>query len=130
MGHFPQSFEWASIGGFAAARSSGQASAGYGRFDEMVVRLTLATAHGTLTAGDVVVTENPAIQWFLARTFPEQRLLPAGGLALEADVISTLAWLSNGITPPIGPWCSAGEGRRATRGRSASSPACSRPAWT
>jgi alkyldihydroxyacetonephosphate synthase len=51
MGHFPQSFEWASIGGFAAARSSGQASAGYGRFDEMVVRLTLATAHGTLTAG-------------------------------------------------------------------------------
>ncbi|MYW19314.1 FAD-binding protein, partial [Streptomyces sp. SID2955] len=27
LGHFPQSFEWATIGGFAAARSSGQASA-------------------------------------------------------------------------------------------------------
>ena len=39
LGHFPQSFEWASIGGFAAARSSGQASAGYGRFDDMVVGL-------------------------------------------------------------------------------------------
>jgi alkyldihydroxyacetonephosphate synthase len=51
LGHFPQSFEWASIGGFAAARSSGQASAGYGRFDEMVVALTLATPAGTLEAG-------------------------------------------------------------------------------
>ncbi len=37
LGHFPQSYEWATIGGFAATRSSGQASAGYGRFDEMVL---------------------------------------------------------------------------------------------
>jgi alkyldihydroxyacetonephosphate synthase len=51
LGHFPQSFEWASIGGFAAAGSSGQASAGYGRFDEMVVGLTLATPAGTLELG-------------------------------------------------------------------------------
>ncbi|MGX6745353.1 FAD-binding oxidoreductase [Streptomyces xantholiticus] len=51
LGHFPQSFEWASIGGFAAARSSGQASAGYGRFDEMVLGLTLATPEGTLELG-------------------------------------------------------------------------------
>ena len=43
LGHFPQSFEYASIGGFAATRSSGQSSAGYGRFDSMVVRLTVAT---------------------------------------------------------------------------------------
>ncbi|SEG07869.1 alkyldihydroxyacetonephosphate synthase [Thermomonospora echinospora] len=51
LGHFPQSYEWASIGGFAAARSSGQASAGYGRFDEMVVGLTVATPQGTLDLG-------------------------------------------------------------------------------
>lgn len=51
LGHFPQSYEWATIGGFAAARSSGQASAGYGRFDEMVLGLTLATPAGTLDAG-------------------------------------------------------------------------------
>ncbi|MDX6739504.1 FAD-binding oxidoreductase [Actinocorallia sp. A-T 12471] len=51
LGHFPQSFEWASIGGFAAARSSGQSSAGYGRFDENVVGLTVATPTGTLTLG-------------------------------------------------------------------------------
>ena len=51
LGHFPQSYEWASIGGFAATRSSGQASAGYGRFDEMVVGLTLATPTGTVELG-------------------------------------------------------------------------------
>ncbi|MEV6807592.1 FAD-binding oxidoreductase [Streptomyces sp. NPDC051132] len=51
LGHFPQSFEWATLGGFAAARSSGQASAGYGRFDEMVLGLTLATPEGTLDTG-------------------------------------------------------------------------------
>ncbi len=51
LGHFPQSFEYASIGGFAATRSSGQASSGYGRFDALVVGLTVATPIGTLTLG-------------------------------------------------------------------------------
>ncbi|MFF4091211.1 FAD-binding oxidoreductase [Streptomyces nigra] len=51
LGHFPQSYEWASIGGFAATRSSGQASAGYGRFDEMVLGLTVATPEGALDTG-------------------------------------------------------------------------------
>ena len=55
LGHFPQSFEYATVGGFAATRSAGQASSGYGRFDSLVssVRLiapaaelsTLATPH-------------------------------------------------------------------------------------
>ncbi|MFE6622440.1 FAD-binding oxidoreductase [Streptomyces sp. NPDC057740] len=51
LGHFPQSYEWATIGGFAATRSSGQASAGHGRFDEMVLGLTLATPEGTVDTG-------------------------------------------------------------------------------
>jgi alkyldihydroxyacetonephosphate synthase len=51
IGHFPQSFEYATLGGFAAARSSGQASAGYGRFDELVLALKLATPAGTLELG-------------------------------------------------------------------------------
>jgi alkyldihydroxyacetonephosphate synthase len=51
LGHFPQSFEYASLGGFAATRSSGQASAGYGRFDRMVVGLRAATPIGTLDVG-------------------------------------------------------------------------------
>ena len=51
LGHYPQSFEHASIGGFAATRSSGQSSAGYGRFDAMVVGLTAATPTGSLDLG-------------------------------------------------------------------------------
>jgi alkyldihydroxyacetonephosphate synthase len=51
IGHFPQSFEYATLGGFAAARSSGQASAGYGRFDELVMGLRLAAPAGTLVLG-------------------------------------------------------------------------------
>jgi alkyldihydroxyacetonephosphate synthase len=51
IGHFPQSFEYATLGGFAAARSSGQASAGYGRFDELVLALRVATPVGTLALG-------------------------------------------------------------------------------
>ena len=51
LGHFPQSFEYASIGGFAVTRSSGQSSAGYGRFDALVQGLTVATPLGTLQLG-------------------------------------------------------------------------------
>ncbi|GAA4476666.1 FAD-binding oxidoreductase [Rhodococcus olei] len=51
LGHFPQSFQFATIGGFAATRSSGQASAGYGRFDDMVQRLRVATPTGSLDLG-------------------------------------------------------------------------------
>ncbi len=51
LGHFPQSFEYASIGGFAATRSSGQASSGYGRFDALVVGVRVATPIGTLELG-------------------------------------------------------------------------------
>jgi len=51
LGHYPQSFPYATIGGFAATRSSGQASAGYGRFDAMVVALKVATPEGTLELG-------------------------------------------------------------------------------
>jgi alkyldihydroxyacetonephosphate synthase len=48
LGHFPQSFEYATVGGFAATRSAGQASAGYGRFDEMVTSVAMVTPAGEL----------------------------------------------------------------------------------
>jgi alkyldihydroxyacetonephosphate synthase len=51
IGHFPQSFEFATIGGFAATRSSGQSSAGYGRFDALVVGLVVATPTGPVALG-------------------------------------------------------------------------------
>jgi alkyldihydroxyacetonephosphate synthase len=48
LGHFPQSYERASIGGYVVTRSAGQASSGYGRIDDMVVGLRLATPAGEL----------------------------------------------------------------------------------
>ena len=51
LGHFPQSYELATIGGYAATRSAGQASTGYGRSDELVVALTVATPAGVLQLG-------------------------------------------------------------------------------
>ena len=51
LGHFPQSYEHATLGGYAATRSAGQASTGYGRFDELVVGLELQTPAGPLVLG-------------------------------------------------------------------------------
>ncbi|MCV7318059.1 FAD-binding oxidoreductase [Mycolicibacterium confluentis] len=51
LGHFPQSFQFATIGGFAATRSSGQDSSGYGRFDDMIRGLTAVTPAGVLDLG-------------------------------------------------------------------------------
>lgn len=51
LGHYPQSFQFATIGGFAATRSSGQDSAGYGRFDDMVRGLRVITPAGVLDLG-------------------------------------------------------------------------------
>jgi alkyldihydroxyacetonephosphate synthase len=55
LGHFPQSFEYATVGGFAATRSAGQASTGYGRIDKLVLGLRLAAP-----AGDIDVAPHPA----------------------------------------------------------------------
>jgi alkyldihydroxyacetonephosphate synthase len=51
LGHFPQSFQFATIGGFAATRSSGQDSAGYGRFNDMVRGVRAVTPVGVLDVG-------------------------------------------------------------------------------
>jgi alkyldihydroxyacetonephosphate synthase len=48
LGHFPQSFEFATVGGWVATRSAGQASSGYGRIDELVLGLRLTAPAGTI----------------------------------------------------------------------------------
>jgi alkyldihydroxyacetonephosphate synthase len=55
LGHFPQSYEYATVGGCVATRSSGQASTGYGRIDAMVVGL-----QAVCPAGDVDLLTVPA----------------------------------------------------------------------
>ena len=53
LGHAPQSFEWASVGGCVATRSAGQASTGHGRIDERVLGVSLAAPAAELALGDV-----------------------------------------------------------------------------
>jgi alkyldihydroxyacetonephosphate synthase len=63
LGHYPQSFEYATIGGFAATRSAGQASSGYGRFDSLVSSVRLIAPAGDLyTLGTPHTAAGPALR--------------------------------------------------------------------
>jgi alkyldihydroxyacetonephosphate synthase len=68
LGHFPQSYEYVSIGGCVATRSAGQASTGYGRIDDLVVGARVAAP-----AGDLDLREQPA-----SAAGPELRRLVIG----------------------------------------------------
>jgi alkyldihydroxyacetonephosphate synthase len=48
LGHFPQSFEFSTLGGWIATRSAGQNSTKYGKIEHMVVGLHLVSPTGVL----------------------------------------------------------------------------------
>jgi len=48
LGHFPQSWELSTVGGWAVTRSSGQESLGYGRIEDLVAGLELVAPAGRL----------------------------------------------------------------------------------
>jgi len=48
LGHFPQSFELSTLGGWIATRSSGQQSLGYGRIEDLFAGGTVVTPEGLL----------------------------------------------------------------------------------
>jgi len=63
LGHFPQSFEHSTVGGWVATRSAGQASSGYGRIDELVEAVAAITPAGPLETLDVPATAaGPALR--------------------------------------------------------------------
>ncbi len=53
LGHFPQSFEHSTLGGWIAARSSGQLSNRYGGIEERLVALRVVTPSGVLRTLEV-----------------------------------------------------------------------------
>jgi alkyldihydroxyacetonephosphate synthase len=120
LGHFPQSYEQATLGGYVATRSAGQASTGYGRIDELVLGVTCATPTGDLvlgrgpasaagprlldvvvgsegrlgviTSATVAVRRKPAVQRFSGWSFPS--------FASGADAFRALAQqLGHGVAP-------------------------------
>ena len=53
LGHFPQSFEFSTVGGWVATRSAGQASTGHGRIDELVEAVRLLAPVGEVRTSPV-----------------------------------------------------------------------------
>ncbi|HEY7978569.1 MAG TPA: FAD-binding oxidoreductase [Rhizomicrobium sp.] len=52
LGHYPQSFEFSTLGGWIAHRGAGQQSSRYGRANDWLVSAKLATPRGLLTTED------------------------------------------------------------------------------
>ncbi len=48
LGHYPQSFEFSTLGGWIATRGAGQQSNKYGKAEDWLVAAEVATAHGAL----------------------------------------------------------------------------------
>ncbi len=48
LGHFPQSFEFSTLGGWVVTRSAGQESTYYGKIENLVERIKVATPTGTI----------------------------------------------------------------------------------
>lgn len=65
-GHFPQSFEYSTVGGWISARGAGQASTGYGKIEDMVVALKAVTPAGVIETKEYPRT---AQGWDLFRVF-------------------------------------------------------------
>jgi alkyldihydroxyacetonephosphate synthase len=56
LGHFPQSFEYATVGGWVATRSAGQASTGYGAIDKLVSGLRCVAPAGEVDLRPIPAT--------------------------------------------------------------------------
>ena len=52
LGHFPQSFEFSTLGGWIATRSSGQNSVGYGKIEQMTQAVRVVTPVGLAETKD------------------------------------------------------------------------------
>jgi len=56
LGHFPQSFEFSTLGGWIATRSAGQTSTGYGKIEDMTQAVRLVTPAGIVETRDTPAT--------------------------------------------------------------------------
>jgi alkyldihydroxyacetonephosphate synthase len=67
VGHFPQSFDISTVGGWVAARGAGQFSTRYGKIEDMVVGLEVVLASGTVvrTGGAPAAAAGPDLTQLL-----------------------------------------------------------------
>lgn len=58
LGHFPDSFEYSTLGGWVATRSAGMQSDKYGKIEDMVLSLRMVTPQGTIVTRTVPKSSN------------------------------------------------------------------------
>ena len=56
LGHFPQSFEFSTLGGWIATRAAGQNSVGYGEIEDMTQAVRVVTPSGVIETKDTPAT--------------------------------------------------------------------------
>lgn len=89
VGHFPQSFDLATVGGWIASRGAGQYSTRYGKIEDMVVGLEVVLANGRVirTGGSPAAAQGPDLNHVF--------------LGSEGTLgVITRAWLRTHPTPP------------------------------
>ncbi|MEJ7561503.1 MAG: FAD-binding oxidoreductase [Ilumatobacteraceae bacterium] len=82
VGHFPQSFELATVGGWVACRGAGQYSTRYGKIEQMVVGLEVVLADGTVvrTGGAPAAATGPDLGQLFIGSGERSASSPRSGL--------------------------------------------------
>lgn len=120
VGHFPQSFELATVGGWVACRGAGQYSTRYGKIEDLVVGLEVVLADGTVvrTGGAPAAAAGPDLTqlfcgsegtlgvittvWLRAHPLPLAERRAAYSFASFADGVEACrVILRNGATPAV-----------------------------
>ena len=64
LGHFPQSFEFSTLGGWIVTRAAGQNSIGYGKIEDMTQAVRVVTPVGVVETRDTPATAaGPSVLW-------------------------------------------------------------------
>jgi len=120
VGHYPQSFDISTVGGWVACRSAGQFSTRYGKIEDMVVALEVVLADGTviITGGVPAAATGPDLTglfvgsegtlgvitrvWLRAHPIPTYELRRAFMFATFAEGIAACRdSIRHGATPAV-----------------------------
>ena len=135
VGHFPQSFDLATVGGWVACRGAGQYSTRYGKIEDMVVGLEVVLADGTVmrTGGAPAAAAGPDLNqvfigsegtlgvvtrvWLRAHRLPGPPMVAAYAFAtFEAGIDACRRILQRGATPAVLRLYDAAESQRGQGG--------------
>jgi alkyldihydroxyacetonephosphate synthase len=106
LGHVPQSYQWATVGGCVATRSAGQLSTGRGRIDANLVAARCATPLGELATLDAPASAaGPALRQLVAGS--EGVLGVITEVALRVHRLPETQRFEGWLVPGFEPGCDA-----------------------